>query len=125
MEGGGMTPVVPKPEVIVPSPAPSIRQVTYFGISIFNSRTFWFNAANLVVAVGPPTIDAILAALSLPEVVAMIPPKYMPLQAAIVAVGNMWLRMKTVRPAVYIDRGDTKPVLVPRLGPPDPGKLGD
>ena len=110
---------------VPPPAAPSIRQVNYWAISIFNSRTFWFNAANLLIAAGPPAADAILSALSLPEVIAIIPPKYMPLQAAIVAVGNMWLRMKTVRPAVYIDRGDTKPVLVPRLGPPEPGNLGD
>lgn len=121
-----MSDAKPKPlPVQPPSPAPSLRQVNYWGISIFDSRTFWFNAINLIVAAGPPVADAILAALSLPEVVAMIPAKYMPLQAAVVAVGNVWLRMKTVRPAVYMDRGETKPVLVPRLGPPDPTKVTD
>ena len=80
-------------------PAPA--HVTYFAISLFSSRTFWFNAANLL-----------LASLSLTEVVTLIPLRFMPLQAAVVAMVNMWLRSITVRPAVLIPPGATVAVAV-------------
>jgi len=88
--------------------------VEYFGISLFSSRTFWFNAVNLFVL-----------ALSLNEVIAIIPPRYLGLQLAVVTVGNMWLRSITVRPAVLIAPGTTAAVLVPKLDPPDPPAITD
>lgn len=90
------------------------RTVTYWGVSVFSSRTMWFNAANLV-----------LAALSLSEVATLIPPKYLSLQLAIVAMINLWLRTVTVRPAVFIAPGATAPVEVEKIGPPPPAALSD
>jgi len=87
---------------------------TYFAISILSSRTFWFNAANLCVAV-----------LSLTEIVVLIPPRYMPLQAALVAIANMYLRTVTVRPAAFIAPGTSTPVTVPKIDPPPPATLTD
>ena len=88
--------------------------VTYYGISLFSSRTFWFNAANLL-----------LASLSLTEVVTLIPLRFMPLQAAVVAMINMWLRSITVRPAVLIPPGTTAAVAVEKIGPPPPKTVTD
>jgi len=96
------------------TPPRVIPQVTYWAISILNSRTFWFNAANLLVA-----------SLSLSEVTAIVPVRFMPLQAAIVAVVNMWLRTRTVRPAALIAPGTTQATLVDRIGPPPPLTVGD
>ena len=81
--------------------------VKYWSVSVFSSRTVWFNAANFVVA-----------ALSLTEVVTLIPPHYMPMQAAIVAVINVWLRTITVRPVTFTAPGTTTAVPVPKLKPP-------
>jgi len=81
--------------------------VKYWSISVLSSRTMWFNAANFLVAV-----------LSLTEVVTLIPPRYMPVQAAVVAIGNMWLRTLTVRPTAFTLPGTTTAVAVPRLTPP-------
>lgn len=96
------------------SPTPTPATVEYFGISLFSSRTFWFNAVNLFVL-----------SLSLNEVIAIIPPRYLGLQLAVVTVGNMWLRSITVRPAVLIAPGSTAAVLVPKLDPPDPPAITD
>jgi hypothetical protein len=93
---------------------PPPATVEYWVISLFSSRTFWFNAANLV-----------LAALSLTEVVTLIPVRFLSLQAAVVALINMWLRSITVRPAVLILPGQTVPVPVARVGPPPPPVLSD
>jgi len=90
------------------------KTVNYWAISIFSSRTAWFNAANLLLAV-----------LQLNEVVTLIPPKYLPLQAAIVAVVNVWLRAVTVRPAAFIAPGTTSEVEVRRIGPPPPATVTD
>ena len=86
--------------------APTVR---YWAISVLSSRTVWFNAANLIVAV-----------LSLTEVVTLIPMRYMPLQAAFMAVVNVWLRTVTVRPVALIAPGTTKAVEVEKIGPPAP-----
>lgn len=83
------------------------KQVKYWAISIFSSRTFWFNAANFIVAV-----------LSLTEVLAIIPPDWMSTQAAVVAMINVWLRMVTKRPAAVISPGTTKEIALPKLDPP-------
>jgi hypothetical protein len=88
--------------------------VEYYGISLFSSRTFWFNAANFI-----------LAALSMTEVVTLIPTRFLPMQAAVVAVANMWLRLATVRPATMSMPGTTSGVEVKRLGPPPPAPLSD
>lgn len=87
---------------------------TYFAISIFNSRTFYLNTAALLVAI-----------LSATEVATIVPPKYMPIYGAILASLNIWLRMNTVRPAILIPPGETQPMLVKKVGPPDPPKMGD
>lgn len=88
--------------------------VHYHAISIFSSRTFWFNTANFLVAV-----------LSLTEVVTLIPPQYLSLQAAVVAAVNVWLRTATVRPAALIVPGDTKAIAVKKIGPPAPAVVSD
>jgi hypothetical protein len=87
---------------------------TYFAISILSSRTFWFNAVTLFLAV-----------LQLTEVVTLIPARFLPLQLAIVAVGNVWLRTVTVRPAAFIAPGTTAPIAVAKLDPPPPAALTD
>jgi hypothetical protein len=87
---------------------------TYYAISLLSSRTFWFNAATLV-----------LAALQLTEVVTLIPPRFLPLQLAIVAVGNVWLRTLTVRPAAFIAPGTTTPVAVVKMDAGAPAALKD
>lgn len=88
--------------------------VTYFAISLFQSRTFWWNAANGIVAL-----------LSLTEVTSIIPPRFLSLQLAIVAGVNLWLRTVTVRPVAIIAPGTVQPVLVPKVGPPSPPLVGD
>lgn len=80
------------------------QTVTYFAISLFSSRTFWWNAANFA-----------LAALSLSDVTALIPPRYLSLQVAVVAMVNLWLRSITVRPAVIMAPGNVQPVTVAKL----------
>jgi hypothetical protein len=88
--------------------------VTYWAISILSSRTVWFNAANLL-----------LAALELTEVTTLIPVRYLPTQLAVVALVNMWLRTITTRPVAFIPPGDTVPVQVAKVGPPDPPVVTD
>lgn len=99
---------------MVDVPTPPRQQVTYFAISLFSSRTFWFNTANFVVA-----------ALSLKEVTTIIPPRFMPMQAMIVALINLYLRMITVRPVAIIAPGNTAPTVVDRIGPPPPANVTD
>jgi uncharacterized membrane protein len=81
--------------------------ITAYARSVFNSRTMWFNVANFIVA-----------ALSMTEVLTIIPAKYLPMQMAIVALVNLWLRLNTVRPVALIAPGTTLPVQLPRLDPP-------
>ena len=97
-----------------PPPAPSLRQVNYWAVSIFSTRTFWVNA-----------ITFLAAASSMTEFTSVIPEKHLPKLFAVVALGNLWLRMNTVRPVAFIKPGKTKAVLVPRIDPPTPAKLGD
>jgi hypothetical protein len=96
----------------IPPVAPAT--VAYWAISVLNSKTMWWNAAN-----------GILALLSLNEVTTLIPPKYLPVQAMIVAVVNVYLRSVTVRPVAMIGPGQTKPVLVPKVDPPSPAAATD
>lgn len=88
--------------------------VTYFAISIFSSKTFWVNAAAFLIAIS-----------SLTEVVTIIPLAYMPMYSAAVAMLNLYLRTVTIRPVALIAPGATKPVDVPRIGPPPPALLTD
>jgi hypothetical protein len=97
-----------------PRSRPPPEVVTYFAISILSSRTFWWNLANGVVAL-----------LSLAEVVAVIPPRFLSLQLAVVAMVNLYLRTVTVRPVALIAPGTTAPVRVPKIGPPDPPTVTD
>lgn len=90
------------------------EKVTYWAVSAFSSRTMWWNAANFAVA-----------ALSMTEIVTLIPPRYLPLQAAVVALVNMWLRQATVRPVAWIKPGDTQPVQVVKIDPPPPKAVTD
>lgn len=88
--------------------------VRYHAVSILSSRTFWANTIVLVVAV-----------LSATEVVQIIPPRFVPTAAAVVAALNIYLRTITVRPVSFIAPGTTTPVLVERLGPPSPPPITD
>jgi len=96
------------------TPARPPPVVTYWAISLFSSRTFWWNLAN-----------AILALLSLTEVTTLIPPRFLSLQLAVVASVNLYLRTVTVRPVALIAPGTTTPVSVPKVGPPPPALVGD
>ena len=84
--------------------------VTYWAISLFNSRTFRINAGLLFVTLVPLLVD--------PELVSMIPPRYLVLYAALVKVANIALRLVTVRPVALIPPGDTVPIEVPKIDPP-------
>lgn len=87
-------------------------QVTYWAISILSSRTFWVNTAAFV-----------LAALSLSDVTAVIPSRFLPLEGAAVALLNLYLRTTTVRPVAFIAPGTTLPIQVPKIdaAPAAPG----
>lgn len=89
-------------------------QVTYWAISIFSSRTFWVNAAALIVAV-----------LSATEVITIIPLRWLPLSTALVAALNIYLRTVTVRPVAFIAPGNTAPIAVARIDPPSPPVITD
>jgi len=74
----------------------------------------WWNAANFFVA-----------ALSLTEVATIIPPRYLPLQLAAVAMVNMWLRTATTRPVAFVAPGQTKVIQLPKIDPPAPPLVTD
>lgn len=80
--------------------------VQYHAISIFQSRTFWWNVLALVVAL-----------LSMTEVASLIPAEYLSIYSAVVAIANIALRKVTVRPVALIAPGTTSVVAVERLGP--------
>jgi hypothetical protein len=90
------------------------KQVTYFAKSIFVSKAFLFNA-----------LMGILGILAIPEVLALIPARYMPHILAFTATGNVIIRRFTVRPATFILPGETQPVLVDKVlaGTTPPEKL--
>jgi hypothetical protein len=83
--------------------------VTYWAVSAFNSRTLW-------VAVG----TVLVGVLALPDVVAIIPLRYLPVVTAIIGAVNFGLRLATVRPVAFAAPGTLTPVKVPKLDPPAP-----
>jgi hypothetical protein len=89
---------------------PAGPSVTYWAISVLNSRTMWFNAASFLVAV-----------LSLTDVLTIIPPARLPLVTAITAAINLYLRTATQRPVAFIASGTSTPVVMPKIDPPPPG----
>ena len=86
--------------------------VTYFAISILNSRTFRINTFLLFATVVPLLAD--------PGLLTYIPPQYLVLYAAAVKVLNIYLRTITVRPVAILPPGAVAPVEVPSLAPPTP-----
>lgn len=80
-----------------------------FAVSLFSSRTFWFNA-----------ISGLVGLLSATDVVTLIPPRYLPLSTAVVAMANIYLRTLTTRPVALIAPGAVQVTQVPALGPPAP-----
>jgi hypothetical protein len=93
---------------------PAAPTVTYWAVSILNSRTFWVNAATGTVAL-----------LSATDVVTVIPARWLPLAGALVAALNIVLRLGTVRPVALIAPGETKPIQVAKIAPPDPPVVTD
>jgi hypothetical protein len=93
------------PDAATPPPT-----VTYFAISILNSKTFRLNAGLLFVTLVPLLVD--------PDLVALIPVRYLVLYAAFVKVANIVLRLMTVRPVVLSAPGTATPVQVERIDPP-------
>jgi hypothetical protein len=84
------------------------------GISIFNSRTFYFNMLALGIAV-----------LVLPQVGDLVPEKYVRYYEAAVAIGNVIMRLITVRPASITTPGTVNVVEIKKIDPPAPPKVGD
>lgn len=97
--------------------APSAPVVTYWAISFANSKTFQANSLFVLAALAP--------ILALPDVVALVPPRFMLIFVAVVAVVNMYLRTQTVRPVALIPPGETKAVAVLKLSPPAPPVVTD
>ena len=95
-------------------PVPPPQTVTYYAISILSSRTAQFAALTVLAGI-----------LSLPEVLAIIPLRYMPLLLAFVGIVNFGLRYLTVRPAAFIAPGTTSPVAVAKMDPPPPPAVTD
>jgi hypothetical protein len=83
--------------------------VTYFAVSVLSSRTLW-------VAVG----TVLVGILALPDVVAVIPLRYLPMVTALIGAVNFALRLATVRPVAFAAPGTLTPVKVPKLEPPAP-----
>jgi len=81
--------------------------VTYWAISVAHSRTVW-------VAVG----TVLVGLLALPEVVAIIPLRFLPIITAVIGAVNFALRLATVRPVAFIAPGSTQAVEVARIDPP-------
>jgi hypothetical protein len=88
--------------------------VTYFAVSVLSSRTLW-------VAVG----TVLVGILALPDVVAIIPLRYLPMVTALIGAVNFALRLATVRPVAFIAPGATQAVSVAKVGPPSPPLVTD
>jgi hypothetical protein len=111
-ERNGVPPPPPRAAFDFTEPPPPT--VTYWAISILSSRTFWLNAAALVVTL-----------LSATDVIAIVPLRLLPLAAALVSALNIALRFATVRPVALILPGTTKPVAVAKIDPPPPASVTD
>lgn len=83
--------------------------VTTFAVSLFTSRTFWFNALSGLVGI-----------LSASDTVTLIPPRYLPLSTALVAGANIYLRTITTRPVAMIAPGTVQATQLTKIGPPAP-----
>jgi hypothetical protein len=88
--------------------------VTYWAVSVLQSRTAWMAVGTVVVGV-----------LALPDVVAVIPLRFLPFVFAIIGAVNFVLRLNTVRPVAFIPPGETKPIEVIKVGPPAPPVVTD
>lgn len=88
--------------------------INSWAISVLSSRTMWWNAANFLIA-----------ALSLTEVTTLIPPRFLSLQLAVVAMVNLWLRTTTTRPVAFVAPGATKVIQLPKIDPPAPPLVTD
>ena len=70
-------------------------------------------------------ITFLLAALALPDIVALIPLKYMPAITAVSALASLWLRTAYgVRPVAAIAPREVKPVEIKRLDKTQQGSEG-
>jgi len=78
--------------------------VEYHAESLFVSKTFWAGVGVFVIGI-----------LSLPEVLALIPMRYLPAFTSVVGVIMIALRKMTTRPAAFIMPGETIPVVVDKL----------
>lgn len=76
----------------------------YFAKSALVSKTLWFNIVALIVA-----------AAQSKDILALLPPKYLGVTAAIITLGNMILRFNSVRPIAFLTPRDTVGVPVPNL----------
>lgn len=104
------------------SPAPP-QTVTYWAISILNSKTFWFGVGTSVVGLlSDPDIRVVL-----PQMFAAlgIPLAYLPRVVTVIGIVIVILRKLTKRPVVLSAPFTTQPVDVPKIGPPPPATLSD
>lgn len=85
------------------------QTVTYWAVSILSSRTAQF-----------ATLTFLIGVLSLPEVLALVPLRYMPLLLAASGIIHLGLRKLTVRPVAFIAPGEVQRTVVPKVGPPEP-----
>lgn len=90
-----------------PTIPPPPQTVTYWAISVLTSRMMWLGLLT--------TISGIL---SLPEVMALIPLRYLPAVLSGIGFVIMVLRKQTIRPVAFIAPGDVMPVRVPKISPP-------
>jgi len=87
-------------------PPPTVQ---YWAVSVLQSRTIWVAAGTVLVGV-----------LALPEVVAVIPLRFLPMITALIGAINFGLRLVTVRPVAFSAPGTLTPVTVAKLDPPAP-----
>lgn len=74
---------------------------TYLAKSVFVSKTMWFNAISLLIAV-----------LSATDIIPLFPSSWAPRIAGLVAVANLFLRFVTVRPVAFVAPNATLPISV-------------
>jgi hypothetical protein len=89
---------------------PPPETVTYFALSAAKSKTYRTNTGII--------LGVFATMLTLPDVVAIIPPRYLLFSVAVTASINLWLRTLTVRPIAFIPPGDVKAVQVPKIEAP-------